>query len=66
MIIAIPIPYLVLRVQHGGPIQMPTYIQSCRGMEQYAALLANTLQVDVGLVASKGVTIWFAARRLNS
>jgi transcriptional regulator with XRE-family HTH domain len=54
------VPYLVLRLLHGGPIRLPEEVGSVEAMEQYAIAVAKARHVDVGLVLSYRILIWFA------
>ena len=55
-------PYLVRRMLFsGGPLAVPSGIMSIEAMEEYAAALAERWQMDVCLVMSHRIQIWFSS-----
>ncbi len=53
-------PYVVRRMLFGGgPLNVPEYVQSVQGAEHYATLLARYFQMDVCLILSRRIKVWF-------
>lgn len=54
-------PYLLRRMLFGGgPLRIPSGFKSFPAMEKYAASLAQKWQMDVCLVVSHRIGVWFA------